>query len=156
MSLPRAHFGHNWGIFRVSRGDSTWLKPASGTCPGRDSNPHEGNPHRILSPVRVFVGRARMKMTGPRCSTISKKAFASQKNTRMQFRAQFWAQLAHFRLFRATSYLGNMLIYNKFYWLRGRDLNPRPLGYEPTGVLPSLSCSIIYVLLVAWCCLLFG
>ncbi len=23
-------------------------------CPGRDSNPHEGNPHRILSPVRFF------------------------------------------------------------------------------------------------------
>ncbi len=22
-------------------------------CPGRDSNPHEGNPHRILSPVRL-------------------------------------------------------------------------------------------------------
>ncbi len=36
-------------------------------CPGRNSNPHEGNPHRILSPVRFFVGRARIKMTGPTC-----------------------------------------------------------------------------------------
>ncbi len=31
-------------------GDSIWLKPALLACPGRDSNPHEGNPHRILSP----------------------------------------------------------------------------------------------------------
>ena len=62
MSLPRAHFRHNWGVFGLSRGDSTWLKPASGACPGRDSNPHEGNPHRILSPVRFFVGPERMKM----------------------------------------------------------------------------------------------
>ncbi len=50
MSLPRAHFRHNWGILGLSRRDSTWLKPVSGACPGRDSNPHEGNPHRILSP----------------------------------------------------------------------------------------------------------
>ncbi len=26
-------------------------------CPGRDSNPHEGNPHRILSPVGPFADR---------------------------------------------------------------------------------------------------
>ena len=31
-------------------------------CPGRDSNPHEGNPHRILSPVLFFIGPDRMKM----------------------------------------------------------------------------------------------
>ncbi len=37
----------------MSREDSTLLKPASGACPGRDSNPHEGNPHRILSPQRA-------------------------------------------------------------------------------------------------------
>ncbi len=30
------------------------------------------------------------------------------------------------------------------------------LGYEPTRVLSRLSCSIIYVLLVSWCFLLFG
>jgi len=24
-------------------------------CPGRDSNPHQGNPHRILSPAQVYV-----------------------------------------------------------------------------------------------------
>ncbi len=47
-------------------------------CPGRDSNPHEGNPHRILSPVRFFVGRARMKMTGPRCVGVSVKYFCGQ------------------------------------------------------------------------------
>ncbi len=51
VGLPRS-YGINWGIFGVTRGDSIWLKPASETCPGRDSNPHEGNPHRILSPVR--------------------------------------------------------------------------------------------------------
>jgi len=32
----------------------------------------------------------------------------------------------------------------------------RPLGYEPTRVLSRLSCSITYVLLVAWSFLLFG
>jgi len=26
-------------------------------CPGRDSNPHEGNPRRILSPVRFIDDR---------------------------------------------------------------------------------------------------
>ena len=41
-------------------------------------------------------------------------------------------------------------------WLRGRDLNPRPLGYEPTRVLARLFCSIIYVLPVPWFFLLFG
>ena len=53
MSLPRAHFRRNLDIFGVSRGDSTLLKPASLACPGRDSNPHEENPHRILSPQRA-------------------------------------------------------------------------------------------------------
>ena len=130
MSLPRAQLRHNWGIFGLSRGDSTLLKPASGACPGRDSNPHEGNPHRILSPVRFFVGRARMKMTGPRCSSISERAFDSHQNTPFQFRAQ----LADFRLFRATGYFCNILMYRELAWFMGRDLNPRPLGSSPKSL----------------------
>ena len=70
--------------------------------------------------------------------------------------AQFWAQLAIFEYSRATSCFFNLLIYRELDWLRGRDLNPRPLGYEPTRVLARLFCSIIYVLLVPWFFLLFG
>ena len=117
--------------FAERRGSRNLLIP---WCPGRDSNPHEGNPHRILSPVRFFVGRARMKMTGPRCSSISERAFDSHQNTPFQFRAQFWAQLADFRLFRATSYFCNVLMYRELAWFLGRDLNPRPLGSSPKGL----------------------
>ena len=41
-------------------------------------------------------------------------------------------------------------------WLRGGDLNPRPLGYESNVVLPRLCCSSIYVPLVVWFFLVFG
>ena len=47
-------------------------------------------------------------------------------------------------------------MYRELAWLRGRDLNPRPLGYEPTRVLPSLSWSLFYVFPVPWFFLLFG
>ncbi len=72
-----------------------------------------------------------------------------------QFRAQFWAQLADFRLFRATGYFCNILMYRELAWLLGRDLNPRLLGSSPTGpparyrpssmlgrVLPHLSSTV--------------
>ncbi len=51
VGSPRAQQGHTFGYLGLGREDSIGLKPASLACPGRDSNPHEGNPHRILSPV---------------------------------------------------------------------------------------------------------
>ena len=78
------------------------------------------------------------------------------QNAWIQFRAQFWAQLTIFKLYRAAGSSVNVLISRELTWLRGRDLNPRPLGYEPTRVLARLFCSITYVLLVPWYSLLFG
>ncbi len=49
------HFRYNWGFWRVSRGDSIWLKPASLKGPGIGSNPHKGKTHRILSPAQTHV-----------------------------------------------------------------------------------------------------
>ncbi len=70
-------------------------------------------------------------MTGPTCVwSVSEALLRLTKTPLFQFRAQFWAQLADFGLFRPTRYLFNVLIYRELAWLRGRDLNPRPLGYE--------------------------
>ena len=97
------------------------------------------NPHRILSPVGFFVGRAKMKDDRPDvCLECQLSTFAANPNSPLQFRAQFWAQLALFEYSRATSYFFNLLIYSELSWLRGRDLNPRPLGYEPNE-LPDCS-----------------
>ena len=67
------------------------------------------------------------------CLECQRRTFAANQNALFQFRAQFRAQLADFRLFRATSYFCNILMYRELSWLRGRDLNPRPLGYEIIG-----------------------
>ncbi len=99
-------------------------------CPGRDSNPHEGNPHRILSPVRFLSDVWERKW--PVCGAFEYR-FRAPKNALFQFRAQFRAQLADFGLFRPTSCFFNVLMYRELDWLRGRDLNPRPLGSSPTG-----------------------
>ncbi len=78
-------------------------------------------------------------MTGPTCVwSVGESTFASNQNTPFQFRAQFRAQLADFGLFKPTSCFFNVLIYRELAWLRGRDLNPRPLGYEPNE-LPDCS-----------------
>ena len=42
------------------------------------------------------------------------------------------------KLFRTTVDLVNMLISKVLAWLRGRDLNPRPLGYENKNAAFSL------------------
>ena len=55
--------GHNLGHFKVESGRLIWLIPVLGVCPGRDSNPHEEKPLRILSPVRLPV-----PPPGPKCS----------------------------------------------------------------------------------------
>src|SRR5882724_4648465 len=36
-------------------------------------------------------------------------------------------------------------------WLRGRDLNPRPLGYEDYTTLACLFLSITYLFVGSWC-----
>ncbi len=82
--------------------------------PGEGLEPSRGKPSQDFKSCAFFVGRARIEMTGPTCVwSVGESTFAANQNTPFQFRAQFRAQLADFRLFRATSYLGNMLIYKE-------------------------------------------
>jgi len=74
-------------------------------------------------------------MTGPTCVwSVGESVWTAPQNALIQFRAQFWAQLTVFEHFRATRGLFNLLIYRDLAWLRGRDLNPRPLGSSPKGL----------------------
>jgi len=70
-------------------------------------------------------------MTGPTCvGSVSEVLLRPTKTPLFNLGHSFGHSWPISRLFRATSYFCNILMYRELAWLRGRDLNPRPLGYE--------------------------